>query len=234
MKLVASDRRPHPGPGPQAARDPDSWVTAAAGSWVVGLDNLSTSRWLSDSICRAVTGDGDVRRRLYTDADLAVFAFRRCILFNGIDLGGLHGDLADRLVPIHLRRIADSARLDEEQLWPAWDDAHPASSAPCSTWPRASPGALPDCPSGDQAPDGRLRPDPRRRRRGARHRRLTRYLAKQGALATDCLTGDHFVTAITDPSTATSTARRPSCSSTVTPADDDWRAPKAGPPTPGR
>ena len=126
MKLVVSTIDATPVPARKPPRDQDSWVTAAAGSWVVGLDNLSDiPAWLSDSICRAVTGDGDVRRRLYTDADLAVFAFRRCIVFNGIDLGGLRGDLADRLVPIHLRRIPDTERLDEESLWPAWTDAHP-------------------------------------------------------------------------------------------------------------
>jgi hypothetical protein len=44
------------------------------------LDNLSTvPDWLSDSICRAVTGDGDVRRKLYTDGEHAVFSFRRAV-----------------------------------------------------------------------------------------------------------------------------------------------------------
>src|SRR5687767_7851313 len=57
---------------------------------------------LSDSLCRAATGDGDVGRALYTDSDLAVFAFRRCIILNGIDVGALRGDLADRTLPINL------------------------------------------------------------------------------------------------------------------------------------
>ena len=77
-------------------RDPESWVTAAAGSWYVGIDNLSDVRpWLSDSICRAVTGDGDVRRKLYTDGELAVFAFRRCVCLNGIDLGATSNMVLD-------------------------------------------------------------------------------------------------------------------------------------------
>jgi hypothetical protein len=49
-------------------RDAEAWVTAAQGSWVVSLDNLSqVPDWLSDSLCRASTGEGDVRRALYTD-----------------------------------------------------------------------------------------------------------------------------------------------------------------------
>jgi hypothetical protein len=51
-------------PGPvlvrKPPRDADSWVTAAAGSWVVGLNNLSDiPSWLSDSLCRASTGHGE-------------------------------------------------------------------------------------------------------------------------------------------------------------------------------
>ena len=38
--------------------------------------------------------DGDVRRKLYTDGDFVVFAFKRYILFDGIDVGALAPDLA--------------------------------------------------------------------------------------------------------------------------------------------
>jgi hypothetical protein len=50
---------------------------------------------------------------LFFDSDLAVFAFRRCIILNGIDVGALRGDLADRTLPINLDRIEESARLTE-------------------------------------------------------------------------------------------------------------------------
>src|SRR5690606_20266934 len=81
--------------------------------------------WLSDSICRASTGDGDVRRKLYTDGELVTFAFRRCVILTGIDLGALNGDLAERLVPMVLDPIPEQQRRDEEEIWPAWEDAHP-------------------------------------------------------------------------------------------------------------
>jgi hypothetical protein len=113
---------PSPVPLRKPPRDQESWVTAAQGSWVVGLDNLSwVPDWLSDSLCRAATGDGDVRRALYTDGSLAVFAFRRCVLLNGIDVGALRGDLADRIVKIDLERIWESDRLTERQLSEQWD-----------------------------------------------------------------------------------------------------------------
>jgi hypothetical protein len=118
---------PSPMPLRKPPSDQESWVTAAQGSWVVGLDNLSyVPDWLSDSLCRAATGDGDVRRALYTDSGLAVFAYRRCILLNGIDVGALRGDLTDRIVKVNLDRIDEEKRADEEELDQAWEAAYPS------------------------------------------------------------------------------------------------------------
>ena len=40
-------------------RDVETWAISAAGSWAVAIDNVSTiPDWLSDSLCKAVTGDG--------------------------------------------------------------------------------------------------------------------------------------------------------------------------------
>lgn len=125
-KALVSVLDPSPVPCRKPPKDVDSWVTAASGTWVVALDNLSTvPDWLSDSLCRAVTGDGDVRRRLYTDGDFAVFAFRRCLIVNGIDLGAVRGDLADRMLPINLEPIKADMRLPESEMWPRWSADHP-------------------------------------------------------------------------------------------------------------
>ncbi len=101
-------------------------MTAAAGSWVVAVDNVSAiPDWWSDALCRAVTGDGDVRRQLYSDGGLVVFAFRRVVLLNGIDLGAVRDDLADRLLTVELARIDEQARRLDADLAAAWRDAHP-------------------------------------------------------------------------------------------------------------
>jgi hypothetical protein len=64
-------------------RDLEQWQVAASGSWAVATDNLSQiSTWLSDAICKAATGDGLVKRKLYTDGELAVLAFRRAVLLH--------------------------------------------------------------------------------------------------------------------------------------------------------
>lgn len=207
QKMLVSAIDPGPVPTRKPPRDAESWVTAAAGSWIVGLDNLSdVPHWLSDSICRAVTGDGDVRRKLYTDGEHAVFAFRRCICLNSIDLGAVRGDLAERMLPITLDVIPESGRLAEEDIWPRWADAHPKIL-----------GAILDLAAGVMRalPSVRLASKPRMAdfarivaavdsvlgTDGLRH-----YLGKQSALATDSLTGDMFVTAISEIGRFTGTA----------------------------
>ena len=107
-------------------RDEQAWGVAAAGSWVVGLDNLShVSSWLSDAMCRAVTGDGMISRQLYTDAELSILRFRRVLLLTSIDPGALRGDLADRMVPIELQPITEDQRRSDQELATAYQEAHP-------------------------------------------------------------------------------------------------------------
>jgi hypothetical protein len=125
-KVLAMLLDPGPVPVRKPPRDAEAWVTAAAGSWLVAIDNLSDFQpWLSDSLCRAVTGDGDVRRKLYTDGELAVFSYRRCVILNGIHTGTMQPDLADRLLPVDLALISEEERQAEEDLWPSWRQAHP-------------------------------------------------------------------------------------------------------------
>ncbi|MCA1713291.1 MAG: DUF3854 domain-containing protein [Actinobacteria bacterium] len=117
---------PSPAQARKPPRDVEGWVTAASGSWVIAIDNVSgMPDWWSDSLCRAVTGEGDVRRKLYKDGDLFVFNFRRVVIINGIDLGAIRDDLADRLLTIELARIDDRARRLDADLSERWAHCHP-------------------------------------------------------------------------------------------------------------
>lgn len=96
-------------------KDIETWVSAATGSWVVNVDNISKiTETFSDSLCRAVTGDGDVKRTLYTDNDLSVFSFRRAVILNGIDVGDVRGDLSERLLAVDLHKITE--RVSERAI----------------------------------------------------------------------------------------------------------------------
>jgi hypothetical protein len=117
---------PSPAPVRGTPRDLTEWVLSASGSWVVVLDNLSAiPDWLSDAVCRASTGEGMVRRALYTDDGLTVTSFRRNVMLTTIDAGALRGDLADRLVTVELDVIDPADRRRDDALAEAFLDAHP-------------------------------------------------------------------------------------------------------------
>jgi len=194
---IVSTVDPSPVPTRKPPRDAESWVTAAAGSWVVGLDNLSSvPDWLSDSICRAVTGDGDVRRKLYTDGEHQVFAYRRCIIVNGIDLGGTRGDLAERMMPIHLEQISERHRRGDNEIGADWHAAHGRILGAVLDLAAGVAGRLPfvhltskprmaDFARILAAVDEVLGTDG-----------LDHYVGKQRSLATDSLTADSFIQAM--------------------------------------
>ncbi len=126
-KAVIGIVDPSGAPKRTAPRDIKAWGTHAFNSWALCLDNVSAiPDWLSDALCRAVTGDGIVDRALYTDDDVVVLEFRRVLALTTIDAGALAGDLAERLVTIELDLITDAKRKKEEDLDTAYADAHAA------------------------------------------------------------------------------------------------------------
>lgn len=87
------------------------WAAVAAGTSVMVMDNMSgIPLWLSDAICRAVTGDGYVARELYTDAGIFVRSFKRTLILTGINLGRINSDLLERSVMLELAPISGEQR----------------------------------------------------------------------------------------------------------------------------
>ena len=105
---------PSPAPLRTVPKDLDQWAVGASGSRLVAIDNISyVPGWLSDAWCRAVTGDGTIRRALYSNNDLTILAFQRALIVTAIDAGALRGDLASRIVAVELERL-DERRLDDD------------------------------------------------------------------------------------------------------------------------
>jgi hypothetical protein len=231
MKALTLAVDPGPVPIRKPPRDAESWVTAASSSWVVALDNLShVPDWLSDTLCRAVTGEGDVRRRLYSDSDLATFAFRRVVALTGIDLGSLNGDLADRLLPVHLARIPESARREETTMWGCfWEEAHPrilgailalavdVLDALRTTTLQRMP-RMADFARVVHAVDQVLGTSG-----------LSRYLGAQGRLAADTISGDDFVVTLSEVIVTRFEGTAADLLKLVTPTEDGWRKPRGWP-----
>jgi len=118
---------PSPAPLRTPPRELRSWAAAAHASWIIALDNLSAiPPWFSDTLCKAVTGDGVVERALHTDDDLNILTFRRVVAMTSIDAGALAGDLAERLLPVELDPIPPEGRRSDAEIAALHDQARPA------------------------------------------------------------------------------------------------------------
>ncbi|KNE83260.1 ATP-binding protein [Streptomyces fradiae] len=126
-EMVVNLIDPSPASKRSQPRDVKAWAAQAFNSWALCLDNVSTiPPWLSDTLCKAVTGDGIVDRALYTDDDVVVLTFRRVLAMTTIDAGALAGDLAERLLMLDLQLIGEDRRRTEEELNAAFEAVRPA------------------------------------------------------------------------------------------------------------
>ncbi|WP_409471189.1 ATP-binding protein [Streptomyces sp. HC307] len=188
---------PSPAAKRSQPRDEKAWSRQAFSSWALCLDNISTiPPWLSDTLCKAVTGDGVVDRALYTDDDVVVLTFRRVLAMTTIDAGALAGDLAERVLLLDLQLIESTRRRSEEELDATFETVRPAVL-----------GALFDVLACALAvlPSVRLESMPRMadfarvlaavdQTQGWRI--LEDYLATSANVATDAMEGDQFAMAI--------------------------------------
>ena len=118
---------PSPAAKRSQPRDEKAWSRQAFSSWALCLDNVSTiPPWLSDTLCKSVTGDGVVDRALYTDDDVVVLTFKRVLALTTIDAGALAGDLAERVLLLDLQLIDSTQRRSEEELDATFAAVRPA------------------------------------------------------------------------------------------------------------
>jgi hypothetical protein len=98
-------------------KQPAELIQQLSHNYVALYDNLSKlDDWASDIFCKAVTGGGSSKRMLYSDDDDIVYNFKRCVMFNGINVVARKPDLLDRALMIHLERIPKEKRRKESDL----------------------------------------------------------------------------------------------------------------------
>jgi len=85
---------------------------------------------------------GLATRKLYTDAEEAIFDVRRPVIVNGIADNVTRSDLLDRRVAIHLPPIPKDRRRPERELWEAFSAEAPKILGRSST---RSPGCCESC-----------------------------------------------------------------------------------------
>ena len=97
---------------PETVRyDPRDFLQKASHCFVVMLDNQSRlSADMSDTLCRLVTGEGDSKRKLYSDDEDVIYSLCRAILLNGINVPTERGDVLDRSLAVELERLSDAER----------------------------------------------------------------------------------------------------------------------------
>ena len=93
---------PQPGAERTPPKDQREWAIFARASWAFSFDNVTEiPDWLSNALCKGVTGDAVLQRALHSDEDIMVFAFQRVMAITTIAIRhDLAGDLADRILLI--------------------------------------------------------------------------------------------------------------------------------------
>ncbi len=84
--------------------------------YLMNFDNISGfNQEVSDILCRAITGEGQSKRALYTDSDEVIYTYRRKIVLNGISPTLEYPDLRERTIKYETLPISESDRLTEEE-----------------------------------------------------------------------------------------------------------------------
>ncbi len=88
------------------------------------FENVGTFRRAeADMFCRAVTGNGIERRRLFTDNDQVLYSFRRSIIISGIDVPSTRPDFLDRCLIFPCDRMKEFKT--QQELDRRFDEARP-------------------------------------------------------------------------------------------------------------
>jgi hypothetical protein len=116
---------PQPAADREAPSSQREWAIFARASWAFSFDNVTEiPEWLSNSLCKGVTGDAVLQRALHSDEDIVVFSFQRVIAMTTIAIKhALAGDLVDRMLLVEPEVL--DVRLSEAQVRAARETALP-------------------------------------------------------------------------------------------------------------
>jgi len=98
-------------------KNSNDFIQAVSHNWTVYFDNLSRMNAdLSDALCRVSTGDGFLKRKLYSNDEDFVYDFQHIVGLNGINNLASRSDLLDRSLLIELIRISEKNRSTDEKV----------------------------------------------------------------------------------------------------------------------
>jgi hypothetical protein len=98
--------------------DRQEFIQQLAHNYICYYDNVKqVPDWLSHEVCKAVTGVGQTKRKLFTDEEDIIFEYKRCLGFNGINVALTEPDALERSLMIDLEAIKEeNRRLEAEVL----------------------------------------------------------------------------------------------------------------------
>ena len=155
-------------PQPAADRTPPKdnreWAIFARASWAFSYDNITDiPPWLSNALCKGVTGDAVLQRVLHSDDDIGVYSFQRVIALTTIAIRHeVAGDLADRILLVEPEVI--EKRRTETEITAARAAALPGALGAVLDLVAGVLARTARHHRGQRAADGRLRQGPRRAR----------------------------------------------------------------------
>jgi hypothetical protein len=107
-------------------KDKSEFVQQLHHNYLVAYDNVSyLPPWFSDEVCKAVTGVGNSKRKLYSDDEDVIVNYKRCIIINGINNHLTEPDALDRSVLIELERIKSKSRKEESKVENQFEELRP-------------------------------------------------------------------------------------------------------------
>jgi len=108
------------------ATDRAQFAQQLAHNYCAFYDNIHRlPPWVSDLLCRAVTGEGFSKRQLYTDDEDVTYRFRRVVGLNSLELVAEAPDLLDRAILLELEPFHDEMRKRESEIWAKFNEAKP-------------------------------------------------------------------------------------------------------------
>jgi hypothetical protein len=104
--------------GLSISNDKTEFIQQISHNYLCFYDNVRREPiWLSDEVCRAITGGAFSKRKLYTDDEDIPYKYKRILSFSGINVIFTQEDALDRSIKIELERIKDTDAIPEEEIY---------------------------------------------------------------------------------------------------------------------
>ena len=108
------------------AKSKEELIQALDHHYLLVLDNLTKIYdSQSDLFCGAITGTGTQTRKLYSDDDVFLRFFKRCLIFTGINVTPKNPDLLDRCSSYELEKMSSETRREEIPFWIDFEENAP-------------------------------------------------------------------------------------------------------------